>query len=801
MPTTSLTLRLFTLLFVVSLAACGGGGGGASSTPDVTVPSPYPTLIQTPTFTLPTLPVPPERITVAGNQQGRVFTAPDVAAVAGLVVDWLDASVPAAPRVLGSAQTRSDGTFTISANAGAVAPVDQWVRVRLQDGTLLRAFATGWVEVTPGTEAAVREIGRLRVAGAFTAHVLAIGEIAAAQESATLSWSSTPASQLPAVAADAHVEKLRYLASWNALFNTFSLSGVSEGSGDIAGLMPVGEVLWPSTTHVNGVTVAATFQSSCFSQAGVSTTSCSIQSIYQPELGETYTKRASGLGRFPSYGPSKFQQALVQVGELPLIEFPYAVGTKLLYSNSTFTLASGGAVRAAIRITRRTYPVEATAALGDVVMAVKVALDFEVALLDVASGEQTDVLMREVRWFSPGNGRVRFEGTTLKRSARRAAINNDSVPILTDSFTVSAQSVNGAVFAEPVIPFAGVADIRALGLRHRHAVYSPLLNRIYAAVPMNGGQILELDPESLSTLRSLSTGGVPGRLAVSADGKKLYAGLDGGALAQWRTDDFSLAFRTVLPVDPNGEQYRRVYDLSVDPFDANRVVVLAGGTSFGGSGALLIYRQGVLVLRDAPRYYATDYGWGGYSPNAVAWSTTTPNEYVAASLGSPRSVYRFRADEIGGVNTDVAALTRVDDVGWKEVDGNILTDRGQSLDAFSFAPRGELIFSSAPLAQCRRQDATTTNTDLCKVAGNYAYIPPIYVRLDHATSVFLGTYRPALVDIANGCAAGSLQSDAVVLSNPVLTPMSASRSLVSSWDAGSADELCSLQVWTLHGVP
>lgn len=586
-----------TLASVIALAACGGGGGnssvGGGATPPPTPLPAYPTLVPSAAFSLPTLVAAPEHVFVTGMQQGRVVVAPGLAAVGGLTVDWLDASTPESPIVLATTTTRADGTFSLSANAGTLAPIDQWLRTTLGDGTVLRAYATGWVEVSPGTDATLREIARLRQAGAFTGHVLAAAELAGAQESATLAWLSSPVTQPPGPASDALVEHLRYLAPWNKLLTAFASATVSQGAGDISGLFPVGDTLWPSTVTVNAATSAATYRSSCFASPTDTLASCGIQSLDAPGVAaDTNPVRNTGIGRIQPDGAPNFNQALVQVGELPLIEFPYVVGTRVLYENAAFILPFNHTIHAAIKVIRHTYPAEAISALGGTVQAVKVVLDFEVALLDTVVAQQSDILVRETRWYSPSSGRVRYESTTLSRTAPQATIADGSTPVASSSVSVLAASVSGMFFAPAAIPFAGVVDVVSLGLRHRHAVYSAALNRIYVAIPANGGEILELDPATLAIGRTLPTGAAPGRLAVSADGTQLYAGLDGGELAQWRIADFGLVHRTTLPLDSSGDRYRRVYDIAIDPFDVNRALVLAGGNNFGNSGALLVYRQG-----------------------------------------------------------------------------------------------------------------------------------------------------------------------------------------------------------------
>ncbi len=789
-------LRAVVLVCTALLLACGGGGG--SSAPAGTQPplSAYPTLVESGSFSLPALAAPPERAVTAGIQQGRVLVAPGVSAPAGLTVAWLDASSPGAPIVIATAATQADGTFSIAGTPTGAAPIDQWLRVSLADGTTMRAYATGWVELTPATEAAVRELSRLRTAGAFSAHVLAQSELAGAQQSLTLAWQGSGDTSPPASAADAIVQGLYFFAPWNQLLDKFALATVSQGAGDIAGLMPVGNVQWPSSVFRDGATTStpATFQSNCFAASIPDELDCSIASTSAADLYEGIRVRRTEIGRNPPGDTSNLSELLSQLGELPLLEFPYAPGTQVLVDQPQIVLGFDSNVHASAKITRRTYPAEALQALGGTVQAVKVVLDFEIALLDTTTQQQSDWLWRETRWFSPGNGRVRYESSTSTRTAPQASIASAATPVTTSALTAVANSVSGSFFAAPVVPFAGVADVTSLALRHRHAVYSAALDRIYVATATGGGQILELDPATLATLRTLDTGAVPGRLAVSSDGTLLYAGLDGGVLAEWRIADFSLVSQTTVPTDPYGEQYSRIYDLAIDPFDSARVLLLAGGNSYGNSGALLVYRQGVLVLRDAPRYYATDYGWGYYSPNAIAW-TTVRDEYIAASFSSPESAYRFHVDETAGATTEVSSLLRVGDLGWVDVAGSVLTSKGKSLDALTFAPQGSLSLGTLSLTGCNRQDAST---DLCQT-GNPAAAPPVFARLDHATSAFLGTYQPQITTISDGCGNGVRQGS-LGLDDLTLTPMTTSRVLVSALAMGDADETCSLQVWALHGV-
>lgn len=777
---------VLSLAFLALLSACGGGGGSSDSAPPARID--YPTLVQSGEFTLPTITSPPDRSTLAGTQRGRVLLSPGVTAPAGLTVEWLNASVPDAPQIRATTATGAEGDFLLTAQVSGIAAADQWLRVTLPDGTRLRAFATGWSELSPASEVAVREIARLRRAGAFTAHVLESSELAGAQESLGLVWAGSFGSLNVPGAVAALMEYLRFFAPWNQLLDKLALPGVNQGAGDMAGLMPVGAVTWPSDV-ARGIgspaSTPATFRSICFTGSIAERSDCSISSNEAPDLGEALTVRRTGISlKAEDDTSTALGKVMSEVGELALIEFPHVVGARTLYDNPRFEARADDAIHASVKITRRTYPVEAVQALGRSVQAVRVVLDYEIALLDRNSQKQRDLLVREQRWFSPQGGRVRAE--TLARV-------RDAGQVVSDGFAVAAESVDGSFFAGPAPPFGGVANVRSLGIRHRHALYSAVLDRIYVATATGQGQILELNSDTLQTLRTVDTGSVPGRLALSADGTRLYAGLDGGQVVEWRVSDLTQVRHTTLPLDPYGVPYDRVYDLSVDPFDPARVLVLAGMSNvFGGSGAVLVYRDGALVLRDAPRYYAFDYGWGYYSLNAISWSTVR-DEYLGAFNGSPMSLFRFKT---GATSTsEVASLLRVDDLAWRDVAGEILTHRGTLIDAATLSPVRALALGPFALRDCNRLVATT---DLCEIGGLGVY-PPFLVHFDHLTGAFLGTYRPSIADITNGCPEVGVREGSLGLDDRVLSPMTGGRSLVSTLTTNDGQR-CSLQVWGLQGV-
>lgn len=769
-------------------ASGGGGGGGAGSPPGPSTALPaFPVLQQSADFNLPTITPPPQRAAAAGTQAGQVLATPGGTAAAGLRVELLDASTPNAPRVLASGLTAADGSFSLSAASPGVAAAELWLRATLADGSTLRAFATGWTELTPGTEVAVSEFSRLRKAGAFSARALGTAELAAAQESLSLLWQGRGLTQPTSADVPALVAYLRFHAPWNDLLERLAGASPALGAGDVAGMMPVGGAT-TSATVVAGTTgsagVQATFQTTCANGTADFLRSCDISSSTQQDLFERYIVRSTGMSLPPdSLASDPVSRLLNQIGEVAVLEFPHAVGTRVLYDNASIVLQTDTSWRGAARITRRTYPTSPVQALGGTVAAVRVVLDYEVAVLNTVTRQQFELLAREERWLSPAGGRVR---------AQFSAVLRNGTVLVRDAFSLVADSTSGSFFAAPVPPYAGVAAVQSLDLRYRHAVYSAARQRIYAAVATAGGQILELDPGNLSTLRSAGLPGVPGRLAVAADGSRLYAGLDGGQVLELSLPALTVTRQFSPPLDPYGQPYDRSYDMAVDPFDATRLLLLAGRSSvLSGSGAVLLFRDGLLVQRDAPRYNADNYGWGYYSPSSIAWATTR-DEFFGGPVGGEVPIYRFRTGS--GAALDVSTRSFLDFASLQDVGGQMLTWQGEVIDARSFATVRALDLTPFRLQGCQRLD---TPSALCVIRGAVGYSPPYLAHFEHATGAFLGSYRPLITQVSNGCPEVGIREFSLGLDGVVLTPMGDGRVLAAALPANSG--YCSLQVWTLRG--
>jgi WD40 repeat protein len=783
-------LRACSSVLVLVLASCGGGGGDGGAPPNGGgaggggSTGNFPTLVPSGSFQLPAFTEPPDRSVTAGVQRGEVRTGAGTTAPEGLTVELLDASNAASPRVLGTGLTDSSGAFSINGDVTSVGAANRLLRVEVGGGVVLRAFASGWTEITPGTEVAVQELTRLQKAGRFSG--VATGPLAASQESLSLVWLGSYVTLPPGQAVASLLVEMRFQAAWNSWLDRLS-KGATTGAGDIAVLVPVSDVTWPSLVTKGGLPPAALrVQSGCSSGLASDNNSCAISAASDPDLREAFVVDLLGAKlREETISTDPLSNLLSQVGDLPLLEFPAVVGKRVLYDDPRFVLSADTNIHASVKITRRTYPAQSTSALGGSPQAIRVVLDYEIAMLNMTNGAQTDLLVREQRWFTPKGGRIRIDSIGLARSGTQ---------VVNDSLSVVANSLIGVTTLAPTIPFAGVVDARALPLRHYQAVYSAAFDRVYASSPDDGGKILELSATTLDTLRTLSVGVVPRSLAVSSDGQRLFAGLDDGSIAEWSVATLTQLSRTVPMVDPYGVAIDRVFSLAIDPFDSRRVLALVGASSGSGRGAVAAFRNGDLLLRDAPRFNALGWGWGYYTPFTIAW-TSVPNEFLSMGIRGPNQLNRF---SVG--NTVFGELLSVDfgeEVGTIEIGGEIVTDKGSVLDGATFANKRSLTLAPLGLRDCSRMEA---GFSLCRVKDD-AFAPPNLVLLTHATSDFVGVYQPAVATVTNGCPERGVRENSLGLDDLRVASMGNRRLLASSLSAGAdGTQRCNLQIWALRGV-
>jgi hypothetical protein len=782
MRTTVLAVSLF-------LAACGGGGGGSSNTNPPPAASEFPTLVKSATFSLPALAEPPQAPQpVAGLIQGRVHVGPGEVAPAGTQVELIDATGPNDPVVLAAATTDSQGRYQLSDVGTSLLPARRWVRATLPGGTVLRAYARPVVDVSPGTEAAVLDITRID-AGSGIGQRLSGLELQYAQELASLHAEGLPAKPDVGARVTSALHSLLARTVWTRFISDAGASAGDAVPGDIGGVWPIGAEYGATITETtNGQQTTGTATLRLLCQPSLPTVEdgdrvCSWSSPSRTDLNAAFEIRAGRIVEFLNQRTA-VETILSAASPVAWMEFPPRIGTEVLYENPRVLSSSYPDLRAALKVVRRTYPIEGVQALGRTVRALRVVVDYELAIRNSITGVQLDLLERESLWLAPSGGVVRVDGELRLREAAMAR---------SASLSLVANTVDGGLLGAPRSPIGTPASVVALPLEHRHAIYSAARNRVYVALATaSGGAVLEKDPATLQTLRQLTTSAVPGRLAVSSDGARLYAGFDGGTVAEYLVTDFSDVRSFSLPLRGTRGQTDRVTALDVDPLNPSRILAVGSDSRVGGGApGLSVFVSGALVLDALAGSAPGAASWSGIHPSFAAWSNT-PDEFVVTHDLSPASMYRLRATAAGAVG--IATLDRAGDTGFIETAGEIVTQRGRVLRAGDFSTLRELAPVDLELSDC---SALGTNGAFCKLVSG----GDTYMLLSRSTGRVLAVFNPQISTSPVGCAdvtapAGTLG----VFGREAITPMGSNRVLVSAVGDGRGRN-CTLQSWLLIGQP
>lgn len=751
------------------LVACGGGGGGDAEGGGT---SNYPTLVVGGSFSLPAPDALPDRSVLAGVERGQVLGAGSQPVTAA-TVELLDAEDPAAPRVLASASTGADGRFALDrpAETSAWPAARTWLRARLADGTVLRAYAAGWTALTPGTEAAHQALTRSLTRGALGTRVHTRQELADAQDAASLLWHGTAVASPPAEAAAAVAMALATQASWNQMLQRLAAATPSSGVGDVAGLLPRAAVQLQSSLVEDGAAArAVTVNQSCFDLQGAIERQCTFATPEQDSISEQWAASTSAVTvRSIFFERDVVTELFDAIGPLPLLEFPARPGEQVVVDRPRLDLASAPTVGANVRITRRIYAPQAVQALGTTVQAIPVVFDFEIAILDRSTGQQVDLLARERRWIAPGRGWVRTDGQGLVRAGGTVT------PAVSDQVAIAGQP---DTFGAAVLPLPAPVQRQTVLVQHRHAVVGP--NSVFVAAEEGGGSVQRRGLDDLALQTSAVVGSTVRRVAVSADGSRVYLGVDGGRVIEFDAVSLTPRREFSLPNDPAGRAYDRVYDLVVDRFNPARIVLVAGSSQrFGEYGAVLVFVDGVLTARNAPGQNVDDFGWGRYAIAALAWSETA-DEYLATARLVPESSYRFRVQ--GDQTTELAALPLVTYGAWKGSGGRLIAADGAVYDAQTFQLVRQLALAPFALRRCEPLGGTQA---LCNLSTGGVDVSDHLVRFDAITGAYLGAYR-ADTNPADSC-----------IGNPTRSAVDGSRQLVSVVAASGLS--CSLQLWQLDG--
>jgi hypothetical protein len=776
------------LALALLLAGCGGGGGGSNigSTP---APDVFPTPAISATFSLPALAEPPlAQQPIPGVLRGSVSVAPGEAAPPGVRVELIDATIVSSPTVLAAGTTDSQGRYQLPDLGASLAPVRRWIRAQIP-GMPLRAFARPIADVSPGTEAAVLDIMRI-VAATDIGSRLSGHELQQLQELASLHAEGLPPRPDGVTRASAALQSLFALDTWTRYVTDAGSSNSDAVPDDIGGLWPLGSeyaVTISETINSRPNIGTATFLASCERTppgADPGERICNWSTSRRDDLSASFRIGAAKVIEQLNLRSEFVEDNVLRLANpVPWIEFPPLLGTRVLYENRRVRLPEYPDLRAYLKVTRRTYPIENVQALGRTVRALRVVMDYEMALLNIATGMQADLLERKSVWLAPTGGPVRVDVELRLR---------EGMTFASASLSQVATFSNGGVLDSPRRPIRTPAAVIALPLEHRHATYSAARDVVYVAVPTpTGGAVLEKDPASLQTLRQFTTPAVPGRLAVSSDGARLYVGLDGGTIAEYRLSDLAVVRSFSLPPRGSRGAPDRVAWMSVDPLNAARILAVGTEPTFlGGTPELSVFLSGALLF-DALAGEPGAASWSLIHPSFAAWSTV-PDEFVVTNDLSPASMYRLRATAAGAVR--INSLDRASDTGFVDLDGTIITQYGRVLNANSLDTLRQLTVAGIGIRDCAAVGAFGAFCGL--MSGD-----DTYVLLDKRDGGVMGVFSPQLSASPSGCAGGTAISGSLgIFGRDAFTDMGGNRVLLSGISDGRGNK-CTLQSWRLIGQP
>jgi hypothetical protein len=215
-------------------------------------------------------------------------------------------------------------------------------------------------------------------------------------------------------------------------------------------------------------------------------------------------------------------------------------------------------------------------------------------------------------------------------------------------------------------------------------VWDAASQQIYLSVPgtsgSNTGAIAALNPSTGQLGSTIATGGGPDRLAVTADGSYLYAGIDESGVIQ-RFELPSLTPDISIPLGTSATYGNPPYfalDLEADPQDPHTIAAVRGATGYGGAGGVMIYDDST-ALADS----TSGNSQGALAVDSVLWDGNTANLFGIASEVNPTTPLYILPVGPSGVTIDTEYQLPISYIGAEHYDpttGYLYTDSGQVID-------------------------------------------------------------------------------------------------------------------------
>lgn len=224
------------------------------------------------------------------------------------------------------------------------------------------------------------------------------------------------------------------------------------------------------------------------------------------------------------------------------------------------------------------------------------------------------------------------------------------VPNGRTTFTLKARSAQGEAKAQALVGTLSNLGVRTLGLPVNDVAYSPLTDRLYAAIgwgtPPFMNCLLVISPRNGALDRIIPVGSDPSRLTISEDGTTLWMTVStAGALR--RLDLKTGTLGPLLPVLAQ-EGFSVPQDLAILPGTTDSVAVVKGGYP----GLAGVMGSGVLIMDNgSPRPKQIADPWimsgDGASINRLTLSPESNVLFGTNHSTSGFDLYRLRVDSDG----------------------------------------------------------------------------------------------------------------------------------------------------------
>ena len=247
-------------------------------------------------------------------------------------------------------------------------------------------------------------------------------------------------------------------------------------------------------------------------------------------------------------------------------------------------------------------------------------------------------------------------------------------------------SSSGPINSNPPLPAGTVLE-----LSHKGLVFDTSRQVYYATVgstdPLRGNRIAIVDRNGSISSTTALVGSSPAAIAVSADGSRLYVGLDGsGEVAQYALPAFTLLGKVSLPTDSfTGQMVAE--QISVSPADPNTIAVSLAiyGISPRHKGVAVIRNMALLPTRTQEHTGSNRIAFGPSGDEVYGFNNETTEFGVRKLVVSSAGVTQASVFPVSNANFnwDIDVSQNLVLVGNKAFSGGSLSSRG-IIDGASF---------------------------------------------------------------------------------------------------------------------